>query len=156
VPFWTCNIGVPFPDECNGQRHLQVGAHQDFNHIKPSSSNVPRRQFWMPYVIQSWHNLVRTCVVFHRRIFLKYDISFKKRLDVLEGSHILYSSTWIDFWLQMINLGLIIHVLNQVILLVVKWDSVLIQFRNVKMFHGKMLLTTWAELCKITFSLSWR
>jgi hypothetical protein len=41
--------------------HIWIRAHSS------SSSNVPRRWFWMPYGIQSWHNLVWPCVVFHRR-----------------------------------------------------------------------------------------
>jgi hypothetical protein len=70
------------------RKYIRILAHS------ASSSNVPRRWFWMPYAIQSRHNLVWPCVVFHQRIVLEYDIYFK---NVLEDPKVhktcLYSST---------------------------------------------------------------
>jgi hypothetical protein len=59
--------------------HIRVLSHS------ASSSKCSPRRFWMPYTIQSRHDLVWPCVISHQRIVLKYDIYSKRSLDVLEG-----------------------------------------------------------------------
>jgi hypothetical protein len=60
--------------------------------------NVPRQRFWMPCTIQSRHNLVWPCIIFHQIIIFKYDVYSMKRLYVLDGPEMriscLYSSNW--------------------------------------------------------------
>jgi hypothetical protein len=68
-----------FGSGANARFHLLIADNRASNtFITPRLRMFPMDEFECRYAIQSRHNLVRPCVVFHQRTVLKYDIYSKK------------------------------------------------------------------------------